>query len=397
MRPRELVADWWHVATRLAASVVAKEPPGRWGRPGEGSLPGCGRIPVVLLPGIYEPWRYLAPLATALHAAGHPVHVVPALGRNTGDLATSVAAVRAVLLRPEASGAVLVAHSKGGLVGKAVLLDEVAGRRARGLVAVNTPFAGSSLAASRRVLGRTALGMFVPTGPAIVALSAQAAVNARITSVRAAWDQMIPRAGDLPGARNLTLDVGGHFRPMADAGVHALIHDEVHRLAPDEGAAVKTIAIAIVGSNGVIGDGTSQPFSFAEDWARYKKVTMGHPLIMGRRTHEAIGRFLPGRTTIVVTRDPASVVIGEGADAVAVGSFDEALALARRLDDVVYVAGGGEIYREAWPELTDLDVTEVHAAASGSVTFPEIDPAQWREVRREPRGEFDFVGYERVR
>jgi dihydrofolate reductase len=156
------------------------------------------------------------------------------------------------------------------------------------------------------------------------------------------------------------------------------------------------IAIAIVAANGVLGDGERQPFAFKDDWARYKRVTLGHPMIMGRRTHDAIGRFLPGRTTIVVTRDPASVEIPEGVDARAVASVEEALDVAASLDETVYVAGGGEIYRGAWELLTDLDLTEVHADAEGAVRFPAIDPGQWREVRREPRGEFDFVGYERV-
>ena len=156
------------------------------------------------------------------------------------------------------------------------------------------------------------------------------------------------------------------------------------------------VAIAIVAANGVIGDGRSQPFSFAEDWRRYKAVTMGHPMIMGRTTHEAIGRFLPGRTTIVVTRHPERVPIPEGADAVAVGSLEEARALAASLDETVFVAGGGSVYAAAWPWLTDLDLTEVHADAEGSIRFPAIDPREWREVRREPRGPFDFVGYERL-
>lgn len=156
------------------------------------------------------------------------------------------------------------------------------------------------------------------------------------------------------------------------------------------------IAIAIVAANGVLGDGERQPFAFAEDWRRYKAVTLGHPMIMGRRTLDAIGRFLPGRTTIVVTRHPASLPLPPDVDAHVVSSVDEALALAASLDETVFVAGGGEIYRQAWDHLTGLDITEVHADAEGSVTFPEIDPGQWREVRREPRGEFDFVGYERV-
>ena len=157
----------------------------------------------------------------------------------------------------------------------------------------------------------------------------------------------------------------------------------------------RIVAIAIVADNGVIGDGLAQPFEFKEDWARFKKVTLGHPLIMGRRTQDAIGRFLPGRTTIIVSRTPDAVEIPEGAEAMAVGSLDEALHVASLLDEVVYVAGGGEIYRQAWDRLTHLDLTMVHAPAEGSVSFPKIDPDEWVEVRREPHGEFDFVGFER--
>lgn len=161
---------------------------------------------------------------------------------------------------------------------------------------------------------------------------------------------------------------------------------------------MRIIAIAIVASNGVLGDGEKQPFEFAEDWARYKRVTLGHPMIMGRATHDAIGRWLPGRTTIVVTRTPERVDLppaGSRAVGLLAGSVGEALALAAELDDVVYVAGGGEIYAQTWPWLTDLDLTEVHATAEGSVVFPEVRAEEWEEVRREPRGEFDFVGYER--
>ncbi len=155
------------------------------------------------------------------------------------------------------------------------------------------------------------------------------------------------------------------------------------------------VAIALVARNGVIGDGAAQPFSFAEDWARFKRVTLGHPLVMGRRTHDAIGRFLPGRTTIVVTRNPAAVRLPEDADAHVAGSVEEALTLAAALDDHVFVAGGGTVYEQAWPYLTALDLTEVHADAAGRVRFPDVDPADWSEERREQRGAFDFVGYRR--
>jgi len=159
----------------------------------------------------------------------------------------------------------------------------------------------------------------------------------------------------------------------------------------------RIIAIAIVGANGVIGDGDRQPFEIAEDWARFKRVTLGHPLIMGRRTHDAIARWLPGRTTIVVTRDPDAVRLPTDGRATgyAVPSLEAALELATSLDPVVYIAGGGTIYSQAWPRLTDLDLTEVHAAAEGSVRLPPIDAEDWVEVSREPREGFDFVSYRR--
>lgn len=158
------------------------------------------------------------------------------------------------------------------------------------------------------------------------------------------------------------------------------------------------IAIAIVDSRGVIGDGERQPFEIAEDWDRFKRVTTGHVLVLGRRTHDAIGRWLPGRTTVVVTSRPEAVELPTDgrASGHAVDSVDAALDLALELDDTVYVAGGGTVYRQAWPRTTDLDLTEVHARAEGSVHFPDIDPAEWAEVSREHRDGFDFVHYRRV-
>ena len=157
------------------------------------------------------------------------------------------------------------------------------------------------------------------------------------------------------------------------------------------------IAIAIVDANGVIGDGERQPFEIAEDWARFKRVTSGHVLIMGRRTHDAIGRWLPGRTTIVVTSRPERVPLptDRRADGFTAPSVEAAIELARGLDSLVFVAGGGSVYEQAWPQLTDLDLTEVHAEAEGSVHFPGVDPSEWLEVSREPHDGFDFVHYRR--
>lgn len=160
---------------------------------------------------------------------------------------------------------------------------------------------------------------------------------------------------------------------------------------------MRIIGIAIVSSNGVIGDGERQPFEIAEDWARYKRVTLGHPMIMGRGTFDAIGRWLPGRSTIVVTRHPERIELPTDgrADGYAVTTLDEALALARSLDDEIYVAGGGTIYRQAWPMLTDLDLTEVAEEAHGTVHFPIVTADEWVEVERDERDGFAFVHYRR--
>ena len=156
---------------------------------------------------------------------------------------------------------------------------------------------------------------------------------------------------------------------------------------------MRVIAIAVVAENGVIGDGRDQPFKFREDWDRFKATTMGHPLIMGRHTAEAMGRYLPGRTTIVVSRDPEQVDMSfdDAAPAFAVGSVETALDVAATMDEVCFVAGGGQVYRAAWDRMTELDITEVHATASGSVTFPEIDDDDWRVLERIHRDRFDFT------
>jgi dihydrofolate reductase len=154
----------------------------------------------------------------------------------------------------------------------------------------------------------------------------------------------------------------------------------------------EVIAIAAVAANGVIGADGDIPWRIAEDWARFKRLTMGHALVMGRRTYDSIGRPLPGRTTYVVTRD--KMWRGEGT--VAVPGVDEALERAAADgSEVIWVAGGGEIYRAAWDRLDRLEITEVAAEPAGDATFPAIDPQVWTETGREPHPGFAFVTYRR--
>jgi dihydrofolate reductase len=154
------------------------------------------------------------------------------------------------------------------------------------------------------------------------------------------------------------------------------------------------IGIAAVAANGVIGAGNDIPWRIRADWQRFKALTMGHVLIMGRKTYDSIGRPLPGRTIFVITRD--RMWRREGVRAVP--SVDEALNQALLLDSqTIFVAGGGEIYRAAWDRLTGLEITEVDQNPDGEVAFPEIDPQEWIETAREPRDGYSFVSYRRAR
>lgn len=153
--------------------------------------------------------------------------------------------------------------------------------------------------------------------------------------------------------------------------------------------------IAAVAANGVIGRDGRMPWHLPEDLKRFKALTMGHAIVMGRKTFDSIGRLLPGRRTIIVTRQHGFRMDG----AEIVHSLADALALVRD-DDEVFVIGGGEIYVQALPLASRLHLTEIDATAEGDVHFPVIDRSQWREVSREHHRTsdgtaFDFVVYDR--
>jgi len=148
--------------------------------------------------------------------------------------------------------------------------------------------------------------------------------------------------------------------------------------------APELVLVAAVGENGVIGAEGDMPWRLSTDLKRFKRLTLGHPVIMGRKTFESIGRPLPGRVNIVVTRDAAWA--REGVETVA--SLDAAIALAGAQArasrcGAVMVIGGGEIYAATLPLADRLEITRVHLAPLGDTHFPRIDPAMWREVARE--------------
>ena len=158
--------------------------------------------------------------------------------------------------------------------------------------------------------------------------------------------------------------------------------------------------IVAAAANGVIGRDGGLPWRLPADLRHFKRTTMGHHLIVGRRTWEEVGRPLPGRTMVVVTRDPALQI----PEAVVVHSLQEAVAVAVGAgDDEVFVAGGGQIYRQAMPMADRIYLTRVHVDVEGDTTFPELDGEAWRLVSREDHEAdernpypYSFLVYERA-
>jgi dihydrofolate reductase len=150
--------------------------------------------------------------------------------------------------------------------------------------------------------------------------------------------------------------------------------------------------VAAYADNRVIGDHGRIPWRIADDFAHFKSTTWGGVLVMGRTTYDSIGRPLPGRSTIVVTRNP-----DWSADGVLVAhSLEKALALAAEQPGETYVVGGAEVYEQALPLATHQVLTEVHQAPDGDAHYPAFDTDAWVETRREPRDGFEWVWWERA-
>lgn len=157
------------------------------------------------------------------------------------------------------------------------------------------------------------------------------------------------------------------------------------------------LLVAYAIENRVIGVNNTLPWHLSGDLKRFKSLTMGKPIIMGRKTWESIGRPLPGRRNIVVTRNPAFAT--EGAELVR--SLDAAIAQAFDGSDTAFVIGGEQIYAQAIEKAQQVMATEIHQSVDGDAFFPDLDEQLWREVSREAQPEengmkYDYVLYERI-
>jgi dihydrofolate reductase len=164
------------------------------------------------------------------------------------------------------------------------------------------------------------------------------------------------------------------------------------------------VLIAAIADNGVIGRGNGLPWRLKSDLQHFRALTMGKPVVMGRKTFLSIGKPLPGRTTIVVSRDRTfaarGIVVAPSLEAVFAAARGDAL---RRGVDEIIVAGGADIYAQAMAVATRLAITEVHKSVAGDARFPAIDRHVWQEIGRseqqpgvEDEAAFAFVTYRRA-
>lgn len=174
----------------------------------------------VIIPGIYETWYFMRPVAELLYQKGYSVHVIEKLGYNLGDVPLMANIVADYIDAFELSDVTLIAHSKGGLIGKYLLAHYNHQSRCKALIAINTPFAGSVYA---YLVPMPSVRRLSPRSKELVALQVNKEVNHCITSLYSTFDPHVPGKSYLDGAVNVELPVYGHFRIMSDRHLHSAI------------------------------------------------------------------------------------------------------------------------------------------------------------------------------
>ena len=176
---------------------------------------------IILIPGIYEKWQFMEPIARLLRSHHYDVHVIEDLGYNRRDIEDMAHVVNDYIHVANLREVIIIAHSKGGLIGKFLLTNANANGKIKGLIALNTPFSGS-LYAYLFLLFKS-IRIFTPRSPILTYLAKNQQVNASIVSIYGQFDPHIPRGSKLEGAHNIQLETYGHFRIVDDPLVHTAI------------------------------------------------------------------------------------------------------------------------------------------------------------------------------
>jgi pimeloyl-ACP methyl ester carboxylesterase len=213
---------WWLQDYLYAAGWQVR---GMFSRVQPGSFHQGHLAPVIIIPGVYENWQFMLPLIHRIHDAGHPVHVVTVLQRNKLDVPAAARMVAQHLDEAGLRDAAIVAHSKGGLIGKYAMLNLDPEHRIERMIAVCTPFSGSRYA---RYMLLPSLRIFSPRNALTRQLAREETINSRITSIYGPFDPHIPEGSVLPGATNIELPTAGHFRVLGDSETARIIVEQLN-------------------------------------------------------------------------------------------------------------------------------------------------------------------------
>jgi pimeloyl-ACP methyl ester carboxylesterase len=189
-----------------------------------------GKAPIVILPGVLMPWAFLKPIADNISHRGHPVYIVPRLGNNAADIPTSAKKVREVIEENKLEKVIIVAHSKGGLIGKYLLVREDPDKRIKGVIAIATPFHGSSAV---KFIPHVSVRELAPDSKIIRYLEEHSEVNDKIVSIYPSFDNHVwhPKGSYLAGAmQNIRVDVAGHHKVLDDKIVWNKVEEWIEKI-----------------------------------------------------------------------------------------------------------------------------------------------------------------------
>lgn len=216
------VADYLYVAWHQIASIVTNKDPSQYQRAGAKS--------VLIVPGVYENWRFMKPIATMLYTKGFDVHVIDTLRFNSGIVESMAELIAAYIHENNVQQAIIIAHSKGGLIGKYLMSLDSVGNQIRGMIAINTPFTGSKYA---RILPIKGLRIFIPNSKILTNLASLTGFNTQIYSLYSTFDPHIPGGSKLEGAHNIQIkSANGHFSVLNNPDMHAAILESIAKLNP---------------------------------------------------------------------------------------------------------------------------------------------------------------------
>jgi len=208
------IKDYAYLFSGVAIAYLKRTPPKHYLR-----YIIDGKVPVVILPGVFMRWAFLKPIADHISLLGHPLYVIPQLGNNSGNIPSSAKKVREVIEENDLKNIIILAHSKGGLISKYLLLHEDPDKRIKGVIAIATPFHGSKIA---KFMPHSSIKELIPESKIIRDLESRSEVNNKIVSIIPSFDNHVwhDKGSYLEGAmQNIIVNVAGHHKVLKDSTV----------------------------------------------------------------------------------------------------------------------------------------------------------------------------------